>query len=228
MFEYFALTLFFYFYHISNTFQLYNDVITRRNPQYIRLYVRKGMIFMKTIVKKPLFTLALVAISVIVIGVGAAFAAQVSTTPTTTSTVATATTTPVPGSTEKIVRPDLAAAFEGLTDAQKAELYKISDEIESGKAAILDKLVEFGKLDAATAKIMKENAASRYAQMKEDGKFFGPGMGRRGKMGGEGMKPPEGKGDFRGRRGPGCGDRPCIDPNVTGTPTTATTATPGA
>lgn len=192
------------------------------------------MIFMKSIIKKPLFTLLLVAISVIVIGVGAAFAAQVTTTPSTASTVATATPTPVAGSTEKIARPDLAAAFEGLTEVQKAELYKISDEIESGKSAILDKLVEFGKLDAATAKIMKENAAERYAQMKEDGKFFGPGMGRHGRMGGEGMKPPEGmrpdggKGGFGGRMGPRCGNGPCIDPNVTGTPTAAPTAVPEA
>lgn len=183
---------------------------------------------MKSIIKKPLVTFLLVAISVVVIGVGAAFAAQVTTTPSATSTVSSVTPTPVAGSTEKFVRPDLANAFEGLTEAQKAELYKISDTIEAANADILDKLVEFGKLDAATAKIMKENAAERYSQMKEDGKFFGPGMGRRGKMGGAGMRPPEGNGDFNGRRGPGCGGRPPINPNVTGTPTAAPTASTGA
>ncbi len=84
--------------------------------------------------------------------------------------------------------------FEALTDEQKAEIYALTDEQETLRDKVLDKLVEFGVLDQDEADELKARHAERYAEMKENGSLFGGpkgrgaggrcGMGGRGGMGG--------------------------------------------
>lgn len=108
-------------------------------------------------------------------------------------------------------RVDLNALAAALTDAQKAELAGINDEIESLRASMIDKLVEFGVLDQDTADTIKADQAERYAQMKEDGNVFGGGRGGHG-----------GKG--HGGRGPG-GEKPVAPAQTDSTTDAVTTPT---
>ena len=104
--------------------------------------------------------------------------------------------------------------FEGLTDEQKAEIYAITDEQETLREKVMDKLVEFGVLDQETADQIKARHAERYAAMKENGSFFGgpKGQGR----GGQGERVAQGerggRGGMRGNRGSAAnGDCPVYD-----------------
>lgn len=90
-------------------------------------------------------------------------------------------------------RANLSEAFGELTDEQKAEIYEITDESESLRDKVLDKLVEFGVIDQETAETAKDHRASRYQEMKDSGEFFG---GRKGARGSE-----NGRGGMRARGG---------------------------
>ncbi|MHB1484541.1 MAG: DUF2680 domain-containing protein [Saccharofermentanales bacterium] len=133
---------------------------------------------MKINIKKPFYLITVIALSILIIGTGAVFA---------TSGSLDATT---PGIKNP---PKINEAFSELTDAQKAEIYKITDSIQSSQSALLDKLVEFGVLDKETAAEMKTRQSEKYAQDKEDGKLPMVG-GPRGGRGG-----PGGPGGFGGR-----------------------------
>lgn len=90
---------------------------------------------------------------------------------------------------------NLNEAFNELTDEQKAEIYEITDESESLREKVIDKLLEFGVIDDETAETIKENRAARYQEMKENGGMFGARKGPRSSE--------EGRGGMRGRGGQG-------------------------
>ncbi|MHB1453788.1 MAG: DUF2680 domain-containing protein [Saccharofermentanales bacterium] len=167
--------------------------------------------------QKKLLTLLGVVLSIGLIGAGFTFAATASdqTSATSSETASVADSSDDPAVNPGTGRVDLNALAATLTDAQKAELAGISDEIESLRAAMIDKLAEFGVLDQDAADTIKANQAERYAQMKEDGIVFGGG--RRGP--GEG-----GPGLGHGGRGPG-GNRPAAPAQTDDTTDAVTTPT---
>lgn len=167
---------------------------------------------MKMKIKKPFYLIILIALTVLIIGTGAVFATSGS-----LATSAVSSQTSSIAATDKETAEDATApelknpprineAFSELTDAQKAEIYKITDSIQSSQSALLDKLVEFGVLDKDTAEEMKTRQSEKYAQDKEDGRLP-MGGGPRGGRGGPGG--PGGFGGIGGRM-----NRP--DCNVTG------------
>ena len=115
-----------------------------------------------------------VILTITIAGAGIAYAASISAVdPKTNASANTAE--------QSRERVNLNEAFEGLTDEQKEEIYDITDESESLKDKLIDKMVEFGVLDQDTVTQMKERHSERYAEIKEEGSMFGGRRGRGGK-----------------------------------------------
>lgn len=156
---------------------------------------------MKINMKKPLFLTTIIALSILIIGAGAVFATSVNAGSNITSTdeVSDTASTSAPAVAPRVKGPNLNDAFSKLTDEQKAEIYKITDSIQSSQSALLDKMVEYGALDKDVAAQMKTDAAANYDQSKTDGKLP---MGRGG-MGHDGRRGPGGTGGHGGPDGKG-------------------------
>jgi hypothetical protein len=83
-------------------------------------------------------------------------------------------------------KQELDAKWASLTDVQKAEIYALKENVDKSETAIIDKYLEFGLIDEATATDLKAKIAERTAQMKEKGEMPMRGMGDKGPRGGMG------------------------------------------
>jgi hypothetical protein len=77
-----------------------------------------------------------------------------------------------------------------LTDAQKADLYKISQKMLELKKQMIQKYVDFGVITQDQANLMIKKMTDNHSKMKEKGLVPGPGMGRMKGFGQEGSKCP--------------------------------------
>lgn len=74
--------------------------------------------------------------------------------------------------------------WEGLTDAQKEEIYALKDQAADFNGKIIDKYLEWGVIDEEAAVQMKERLSERKLQMRESGKMpMLHGKGGRGRWG---------------------------------------------
>lgn len=84
------------------------------------------------------------------------------------------------------------AKWTSLTDAQKASVFAISDQMATVEKQMVDKQLELGLIDEATATAMKTQIDTKYADMKTNGKvpMLGGGGHRGGHRGGPMGHPP--------------------------------------
>ena len=85
---------------------------------------------------------------------------------------------------QQAAREAMESQWSALTDAQKEEIYGLTDEKAAIESQIIDKYLELGLIDAQTAATMKENITTQSSEMRSGGKM--PMLGRGGKMGGRG------------------------------------------
>ncbi|HAG09763.1 MAG: hypothetical protein XD78_0910 [Desulfotomaculum sp. 46_296] len=77
-----------------------------------------------------------------------------------------------------------------LTDAQKADLYKISQQMLNLQKQMIQKYVDFGVITQDQANLIITKMTDNYNKMKEKGLVPGPGMGRMKGFGRGGLKCP--------------------------------------
>ncbi len=68
-------------------------------------------------------------------------------------------------------RAQAQSKIEALTDAQREELYALSEETQKINGKIIDKYVEFGVLDEARAEELKARIAEETAEIREEGRL---------------------------------------------------------
>lgn len=78
------------------------------------------------------------------------------------------------------------AKWNALTDAQKNEIYDLTEKASAIESQIIDKYLEYGIVDQTTADNIKTRMNERNAQMRTDGQF--PMMGGKGFGGPGGMR----------------------------------------